>query len=123
MDMSKIQRALGVIEGVCVGLADAPAEIIESAITEIDCELEHRNNGVYAPLRLNGVQFEEGDCLTSTEMEELTERLKKHFTNYQNGRIQDYATVFRDCLLGALAITQLVGQLKDKDCESFMGRP
>lgn len=124
MDMSKIQRALGVIEGVCIGLADKPAEIIECAVTEIDCELEtYQNEGrspINSPISLNGVQLKDSDCLTSMEIEELTERLKKHFTNHVNGKAQNYGLVFRDCLLGAVAITQLGEQLKDQDYKCCM---
>ena len=123
MDMSKIQRALGVIEGVCVGLADKPAEIIETAVNEIDCELESRSTGIYAPIHLNGVQFEESDCLTSSDVEDLTERLKKHFVDYQNGKCQHFDVVCRDCLMAALAITQLGDALKDKDCGAYLERP
>ncbi len=40
MDMSKIQRALGFIEGVCEALPDSVAELIEEAVLEIDLALE-----------------------------------------------------------------------------------
>lgn len=124
MDMSKIQRALGLIEGVCAGLADKPAELIECAVNEIDCELESRKDTVQSllgkPVRLSGVVFEEGDFMTSGEMEELTERLKKHFTDHVNGKPQNFEQVFRDCLLAAIAITQLGEQLKDQDFKCCM---
>lgn len=123
MDMSRIQRALGVIEGVCVGLADKPAEIIEGAVNEIDCELEKQGRGICSPICLTGIQFEEGDWLSSTEIEELTERLKKHFTDHQNGKTQNFEMLFRDCLLAALSITQLGEMLKDKEYGSCMERP
>lgn len=123
MDMSKIQRALGLIEGVCLGLWDKYAEVIEGAVNEINCELEKREKGICSPICLTGVQFEEGDWLSSAEIEELTERLKKHFTDHQNGKSQNFDIVFRDCLLAALSITQLGEMLKDRDCADCMERP
>lgn len=123
MDISKIQRALGVIEGVCIGLADKPAEIIECAVNEIDCELENRNHGNAELIRLDDVQFEESDCLTSRDMEELTDRLKKHFIDHQNGKCQKFDVVCRDCLMASLAITQLGNALKDTEYGNYMGRP
>lgn len=123
MDMSKIQRALGFLEGVCIGLKDKDAELIETAVNEIDCELENRNHDIAAPIKLDDVQFEEGDCLTSRDVEELTERLKKHFMDYQNGRCQKFEVVCRDCLMASLAITQLGNALKDTEYGNYMGRP
>lgn len=120
MDMSKIQRALGFIEGVCIGLKDKDAELIEGAVNEIDCELENKNHGIAALIRLDDVQFEESDCLTTRDMEELTDRLKKHFMDHQNGKCQKFDVVCRDCLMASLAITQLGNALKDKEYGSYM---
>ena len=123
MDMSKIQRALGFIEGVCAGLNDKAAELIEEAVNEIDCELATKDQEVHNPISLVGIAFEEDDWLTSTEIEELTERLKRHFTDHQNGKVQNFEMVFRDCLLEALSITQLGEMLKDKECAACMEQP
>lgn len=123
MDMSKIQRALGFIEGVCAGLKEKEAELIEEAVNEIDCELETKGTEVHNPISLVGITFEEDDWLSSTQIEELTERLKRHFTDHQNGKTQNFEMVFRDCLLAALSITQLGEMLKDKDCAACMEHP
>lgn len=121
--MSKIQRALGFIEGVCAGLKDKEAELIEGAVNEIDCELVTKVEEVHNPISLVGITFEEDDWLSSTEIEELTERLKRHFTDHQNGKTQNFEMVFRDCLLAALSITQLGEMLKDKECAACMEQP
>lgn len=123
MDMSKIQRALGFIEGVCAGVNDKEAELIEGAVNDIDYELENWGMGFYNPISLTGIQFEENDWLSSAEIEELTERLKRHFTDHQNGKTQNFEMVFRDCLMAALSITQLGEMLKDKEYGSCMERP
>lgn len=153
MDMSKIQRALGVIEGVCVGLKDKGAELIEGAIVEIDCELETMPGDYTTGIPFNhliaddssndsgcgkekqklvsglpGVtvnlfKIEREDYLSSSQMDELEERLQRHFTDYINGKTQSFELVCGDCIQALVAITQLKEQLKDQECGVYMDRP
>ena len=120
MDMSKIQRALGFIEGVCAGLPDKAAELIEGAVVEIDCEIETGCNfgaeagdcyvGLCPPRNDSGCREAKGvdrGCYTTGEMDELVERLHKHHGNYAEGHAQDYRKVCSDCRQAAEVITRL----------------
>ena len=156
MDMSKIQRALGFIEGVCAGLKEKEAELIEEAIVEIDCELENAAGDSTTGIpfghhvALQGIDprkdnrfreekqemcsglpevtaklvaIEPEDYLSASQMDELEERLQKHFTDYINGKTQNFKLVCCDCIQALVAITQLKEQLKDREYCACAERP
>ena len=129
MDMRKVQRALGFIEGICLGLKDKDAELIEEAVNAIDCELEASSVTADAvppegelPARAReatlgcpseGKAF--GGCDTTGEMDELVERLVKHYGRYEEGHAQDYGAVCRDCKRAAETITRLRQIIEDME--------
>ena len=129
MDMSKIQRALGFMEGVCTGLKEKEAELIEEAINEIDCELEMlpgyslpgnapRNDGV----KQGGAAFG-WNASTNAEMDELVERLERNYLNYTYCNPFDSAAAFRDMKTAAETITRLRMLIEDMEYAACAERP
>lgn len=115
MDMSKIQRALGFIEGVCEGLKDREAELIEEAVNEIDCELETTSSVTEGkPLEIH---------YTTGEMEELVERLLRHYDQYEQGKTQRFSIVCADCKKAAELIVHLQLILEDLDYVQYAEQP
>ena len=112
MDMSKVQRALGVIEGVCIGLPDKPAELIEAALCEIDCELE--GGGTKIPVSK--------DHLTMGERDELVERLYNYLRKMSPLSDMKLFAMAEDCARAASLIEQLQEQLKDRDYDTYVQR-
>lgn len=131
MDMSKIQRALGVIEGVCIGLEDKPAEIIECAVCEIDCEMEAMPEKMdyHAVLRGQAHQNDNArketpaEMHTTAEMDELVDRLFHHHFAYGEGHAQDYSSVCQDCKKAAEVITRLRLLIEDLEYAACVERP
>lgn len=112
MDMSKIQRALGFMEGVCTGLKEKEAELIEEAINEIDCALEG-DTGLRPAVR---------EHTTTAENEELVERLYGYLRKLSHGNSLEIQMA-EDCSRAASLIEQLMEQLKDCEYRAYAERP
>lgn len=128
MDMSKIQRELGFIEGICAGLPEKAAELIEGAIVGIDCELESAAEIPCATLREPAGEDAAGkeiaaDMPTTAEMDELVERLYRHHADYEAGYANDYRNVCRDCKRAAEVIDRLRLLIEDLEYSACMERP
>lgn len=137
MDMSKIQRALGFIEGVCAGLKEKEAELIEEAIVEIDCELENAagdsTTGIpfghhialqgIDPRNDNARKEIAAEMHTTAEMDELVERLFRHREDYGKGRSQPWGVVCADCKKAAEVITRLRLLIEDLEYAACAERP
>lgn len=113
MDMSKIQRALGFIEGICTGLKEKEAELIEGAIVEIDCELEGSE-----VLRPAGQEH-----TTTAENQELVERLYGYLRKMSPGKSVEMYQMAEDCARAASLIEQLMDQLEGRDYGTYAERP
>ena len=122
MDMSRIQRALGVIEGVCAGLADKPAEIIECAVNEIDCELEA--GGGAAEMQDNTADYNDV-CINqcSDSMDQLISRLLRCTQDYREGRVQNFKLLCEDAENAAAEIVRLRMVIQDLECRSCLEHP
>lgn len=131
MDMSKIQRALGFIEGVCAGLKEKEAELIEEAIVEIDCELEKMVEEIdfhvalqgNAPRNDNERKEIAAEMHTTAEMDELVERLFRHYEDYGKDRCQVRGVVCSDCKKAAEVITRLRLLIEDLEYAACAERP
>lgn len=132
MDMSKIQRALGFIEGVCTGLKEKEAELIEGAIVEIDCELEDVPGDCHVALQGNAprndiskqeIPRSHRGVFTAGEMDELVERLEKHYLNYTYCNPFDRAAAFRDMKTAAETITRLRLLIEDLEYAGCAEKP
>lgn len=113
MDMSKIQRALGFIEGVCAGLKDKEAELIEEAITEIDCGLEG----------CESIRPAVRNHTTTAENEELVERLYGYLRKTAPGKDMGAYMMAEDCARAASLIEQLMNQLEGREYGEYAERP
>lgn len=128
MDMSKIQRALGFIEGVCVGLKEKEAELIEEAVNEIDCELENAADSHVAlqgnaPRNDNAKREIAAEMHTTAEMDELVERLFRHHVDYGQGHTQAFGIVCADCKKAAEVITRLRLLIEDLEYAACAEKP
>lgn len=137
MDMSKIQRVLGFIEGVCAGLNDKAAELIEEAVNEIDCELETAAEDSTTGISLgNNVEMQgnvprtdiakreiAAEMHTTAEMDELVERLHRHHEDYRQGRVTPKGIVCADCKKAAEVITRLRLLIEDLEYAACAERP
>lgn len=127
MDMSRIQRALGLIEGVCAGLADKPAELIECAVNEIDCELVAGGGTVAMQDRTSDYDSGNGNdvcinqCGDSVDL--LISRLLRCHKDYLEGRVQNFELLCEDAENAAAEILRLRMVIQDLECRSCLEHP
>lgn len=139
MDMTKVYQALGIIEGVALCMPENISRKVQKAVGVLSAQICAYNvaeemqkkqtesglegTNIFPVVRVNSIEIEEEDYLNSSQIEELEGRLRKHFTDYINGKTQDFKLVLSDCIQAAVAIHQLKGMLKDKAYSSYMEQP
>lgn len=123
MNMSRIHRELGYIEGICAGLPEKEAEKIEGAVNEIECQIEEMTQ----PGRVNderqGGREIQADTYSHAEMEELTERLYLIARACMEGRWLNPKSVGEDCDRAARVITRLVLTIEDMEYARAAAQP
>lgn len=99
MDLSKINRALGYIEGLATGIQEPIRSLLLQSAEDIEEAM-----GLACGEQSDWKRKFEVD---HPSMDELTDALWQHHEDFGQGRMQNFSEVCRDCKAAADLITDL----------------
>lgn len=140
MDMSKINREIGRIEGIGLGLGGNAGDMLQLAADRISqaaceeaarhrCADNHGRNPFYLSekelLAAEKVALGElnPEGMTTGEMTELACRLAKHYLDHVDGKTPNFSRVCNDCIRAAALIEFLMEDRQQRDLEAYAGKP
>lgn len=112
MDMSKINRAFGRIEGVSMGIEGGVRQLLLESVEWIEEELCFNGCATTHSTEGKPARKETGFVVAHPEMDELTRALWGHHEDYGKGYVQDFGAVCSDCRKAADLIVELRQELE-----------
>lgn len=107
MDMSRVNRALGVIEGIALGLPEEISTKLRVAADSLERQIKAGN----CVNRKVGTREGMAAVPGKDAIDELVEELRDHFERYKAGEAQDFSTVCVHCKVAADLIVTLCEEL------------
>ena len=107
MDMSRVNRELGVIEGIALGLPEEISAKLQNAVDILGRQIVAGN----CVSRKVGTREGMAAVPGKDAIDELVEELQNHFQRYKDGMAQDFSTVCVHCKVAADLIVTLCEEL------------
>lgn len=107
IDMSRVNRALGVIEGIALGLPEEISAKLQDAVNILERQIVAGN----CIGRKVGTREGMAAVPSKDALDELVEELHNHFESYKAGEAQDYSVVCAHCKVAADLIVTLCEEL------------
>ena len=98
--------------------------LFRSSLIGREIEAEHRKK--MEKNREEETNQQEPECIkrmTSAEIMELTDRLRRHYLNHVEGKTQNYSRICNDCVRAADLIEWLLEERENRDFGKYAGEP